>query len=75
MWDWDAWLSNVALGQILADLDDAGAAEEAWPHEQGCVLNYIAWQHKCADFESGLPEREPPGDADDCVARRPRSGL
>ncbi|MBD3305542.1 glycoside hydrolase family 37 [candidate division KSB3 bacterium] len=55
LWDWDAWLSNVALGQILADLDDATASEEAWPYEIGCILNPVAWQQKHFSWMGKLP--------------------
>ncbi len=34
LWDWDSWLTNVALRQ-LADGDDIAE------YEQGCILNYL----------------------------------
>lgn len=42
LWDWDSWLSNVALRQILLEVGDAAASERAVPHERGCVLNFLA---------------------------------
>lgn len=43
LWDWDSWLSDVALRQILADTGSEGDKREALVYEQGCVLNMIAW--------------------------------
>ena len=43
LWDWDSWLSNVALRQILADKGTEQDKQEALPYEQGCVLNYLAY--------------------------------
>ena len=43
LWDWDSWLSNIALRQILKDIGDAKAREEALKYEQGCILNYLEW--------------------------------
>ncbi len=41
LWDWDSWLSDVAMRQILLELGDADKAEEAVAHEKGCVLNFL----------------------------------
>lgn len=41
LWDWDSWLSNIALGQILVDIGTSKDKEEARPYEQGCVLNFL----------------------------------
>jgi putative isomerase len=41
LWDWDSWLSNVALRQVLLESGDAAAGEKARRYEQGCVLNYL----------------------------------
>ena len=43
LWDWDSWLSDVALRQILADTGSEGDKREALVYEQGCVLNYLAY--------------------------------
>ena len=43
LWDWDSWLSDVALRQILSDLDSEEASAEALRYEQGCVLNFLAY--------------------------------
>jgi len=55
LWDWDAWLSNIALGQILKNLGDEEAAAEALPHEQGCVLNYVKYSHATLPWLGYLP--------------------
>ena len=43
LWDWDSWLSNVALRQILLDFADKAECERAVPYERGCVQNYLKW--------------------------------
>lgn len=43
LWDWDSWLSNIALRQILQDQGTAADKKEAVAYEQGCVLNYLAY--------------------------------
>ena len=43
LWDWDSWLSNVALRQILNDIGSEADKAEALAYEQGCVLNYLAY--------------------------------
>lgn len=43
LWDWDSWLSNVALRQTLTDIGTRKDRREALVYEQGCVLNYLAY--------------------------------
>ena len=43
LWDWDSWLSNVALRQTLNDVGTTDDRNEAFKYEQGCVLNYLAY--------------------------------
>ena len=43
LWDWDSWLTNVALRQIMVEVSDAAAIKEIMPYEQGCILNYLHW--------------------------------
>ncbi len=43
LWDWDSWLSNIALRQILQDKGTDADKGEAVAYEQGCVLNYLAY--------------------------------
>lgn len=42
LWDWDSWLSDIALRQILREVGDPAEAAAALPHERGCVLNFLA---------------------------------
>src|SRR6187401_2252228 len=37
LWDWDSWLSNIALRQILTDIGSEKDKKEAIQYEQGCV--------------------------------------
>lgn len=41
LWDWDSWLTNIALRQILTDTNDDQFSQEAIKYEQGCVLNFL----------------------------------
>ncbi len=41
LWDWDSWLSNVALKQILLENGTEKDRLEALKYEQGCVLNAL----------------------------------
>lgn len=43
LWDWDSWLSDVALRQVLADVGSGEDRAEALVYEQGCILNYLAY--------------------------------
>lgn len=43
LWDWDSWLSDIALRQILAEKASKEAADKALKHEQGSVLNYLSY--------------------------------
>jgi len=43
LWDWDSWLSNIALRQILSDISTANDKKDAVRYEQGCVLNYLSY--------------------------------
>ena len=43
LWDWDSWLSDVALRQTLNDVGTESDCKEALVYEQGCVLNYLAY--------------------------------
>lgn len=41
LWDWDSWLSDVALRQILLEQGTDKDRQEALKYEQGCVLNSL----------------------------------
>ena len=43
LWDWDSWISNIGLRQILLDIGNAEASKEAITYEQGCMLNFLEW--------------------------------
>ncbi|MBN1180688.1 MAG: glycoside hydrolase family 37 [Bacteroidales bacterium] len=51
LWDWDSWLSNVALRQILTDTGSEKDKKEALKYEQGCVLNFLHY----GDWDGYLP--------------------
>lgn len=42
LWDWDSWLSNIALRQILSDSGTHEDREKALEYERGCILNYLS---------------------------------
>ena len=43
LWDWDSWLSNIALRQILLEHGTKTDKAEAVAYEQGCVLNALSY--------------------------------
>ena len=43
LWDWDSWLFNIALRQLLADRNNKQEQEQAVNYERGCVLNFLAY--------------------------------
>lgn len=43
LWDWDSWLSNVALRQILLEVGTDRDSRQALQYEQGCVLNSLSY--------------------------------
>lgn len=51
LWDWDSWLSNIALRQILTDIGSEKDKKEAVKYEQGCVLNFLYY----GDWDGYLP--------------------
>jgi len=42
LWDWDSWLTNVALRQILKESGTQEDRAEAVKYERGCVQNYLS---------------------------------
>ncbi len=49
LWDWDSWLTDIAIRQILADGD--GVSEEYLACERGCILNFLDY----TDSEGNMP--------------------
>ncbi|MDR2937874.1 MAG: glycoside hydrolase family 37 [Prevotellaceae bacterium] len=43
LWDWDSWLSNVALRQNLLENGTEKDRQEALKYERGCVLNALKY--------------------------------
>jgi putative isomerase len=41
LWDWDSWLADVALCQIMTDRGQAADKPKLLAHGQGCVLNFL----------------------------------
>jgi putative isomerase len=41
LWDWDSWLTDVALRQILLENGADADRQEAAKYEQGCVMNFL----------------------------------
>jgi putative isomerase len=41
LWDWDSWLTDIALQQILLENGSPEDKQQAAPFEQGCVLNFL----------------------------------
>lgn len=68
LWDWDSWLTNVAIRQILLETEaKPEARERVREHERGCILNWLHFAKKsgCAGWVPILVGRggaEPPAD-------------
>lgn len=41
LWDWDSWLTNIAVRQIMADQEDKNT--EFSEYEKGCILNFLEY--------------------------------
>lgn len=58
LWDWDSWLTNIAVKQILAE---AGEAPDACrEYERGCILNFLHY----TDDDGYMPISIKRGDMD-----------
>ena len=53
LWDWDSWLSDVALRQILLEHGTEKDQQEALQYEQGCVLNALHY----GGMDGWIPDR------------------
>jgi putative isomerase len=41
LWDWDSWLTDIALRQILLEQGSSRDKKEAYQYEQGCILDFL----------------------------------
>ncbi len=48
LWDWGCWTSNIAIRQIMTDLNKT---EEMVDNERGCVLNFLNTQKDDGSIE------------------------
>jgi putative isomerase len=46
LWDWDSWLTNVALRQIVAATNDPAEREKLAGYEKGCIQNWLLYARK-----------------------------
>jgi len=60
LWDWDSWLSDVALRQILLDQGTEKDKNEALPYEQGCVLNFLEYTSSDGYMPIQIPSNADP---------------
>ena len=44
LWDWDSWLTDIAIRQILAD--NGEEADEFIEYEKGCAINFLENQQE-----------------------------
>ena len=42
LWDWDSWLSDVALCQIIVDQGEKVDKQKMLSYGRGCVLNFLS---------------------------------
>lgn len=52
LWDWDSWLYNIAMRQILSEINTPKCFAEILPYEQGCILNFLSW---CSGADGWIP--------------------
>ena len=43
LWDWDSWLSDIALRQIIVENGTRDDREELIAYEKGCILNFLGY--------------------------------
>ncbi|MEI6562956.1 MAG: trehalase family glycosidase [bacterium] len=47
LWDWDSWLTDIALRQIVRrQADSATEARQLTIYEQGCIMNWLEFAKK-----------------------------
>jgi len=57
LWDWDCWLSNIALRQILLETGNPESLAEALEFERGSVLNFLEVARKRPQPDGWIPIR------------------
>lgn len=60
LWDWDSWLSDIALRQIIAMDDTPGRDSIALAYEQGCVLNFLTYTDPDGFMPIGIDQQTDP---------------
>jgi putative isomerase len=55
LWDWDSWLTNIAIAQVAADTDSPALASELLPHERGCIRNFITISQNACKWLGWMP--------------------
>lgn len=60
LWDWDSWLSDVALRQIIALVGTEADSQEALAYEQGCVLNFLHYTDADGYMPIGIDQSTDP---------------
>jgi len=60
LWDWDSWLSDVALQQILSEVGTEQDRQEALRYEQGCVLNFLTYTDDDGYMPIGIDQQTDP---------------
>ena len=43
LWDWDSWMSNIVVRQILLEKGSEQESKDAIKYEQGCILNFLSF--------------------------------
>lgn len=43
LWDWDSWWTDVAIRQILLNVNSEKESQNAVIYEKGCVLNFLEY--------------------------------
>lgn len=69
LWDWDSWLTNIALRQILTENGTEADKKDAVQYEKGCVLNFLSY----GGYDGWLPIVLWPssGPRDKCIPANP----
>jgi len=60
LWDWDSWLSDIALRQIITAVGTHADSQEALVYEQGCVLNFLNYTDSDGYMPIGIDQNTDP---------------